>query len=70
MTTVIQPAVAFATDLLKTSARLSHVGDVPGLLTKIPYPVLLTGHCLAISGLSKDSSSGRLMNFVVVRWMS
>jgi len=70
MTAVIQPAVAFVTDLLKTSAKLSHVGDVPGLLTKVPYPVLLTGHCLAVSGLSKDLSSGRLLSFVVVRWMS
>jgi len=65
MTAVIQPAVAFVTDLLKTSAKLSHVGDVPGLLTKVPYPVLLTGHCLAVSGLSKDLSSGRLLSFVV-----
>lgn len=62
----LEPAVAFVTQMLMTAARLSHVGDLPGLLTKVPHPVLISGHCLAIAGMTKQSYSGRLMSYVLV----
>ena len=63
----LEPVVAFVTQMLMTAARLSHVGELPGLLTKIPHPVLICGHCLAIAGMTKQSYSGRLMSYVLVR---
>jgi hypothetical protein len=61
----LEPVVAFVTQMLMTAARLSHVGELPGLLTKIPHPVLISGHCLAIAGMTKQSYSGRLMSYVL-----
>lgn len=65
----LQPAVAFVTQMLMTAARLSHVGELPGLLTKIPHPVLISGHCLAVAGMTKQSYSGRLISYVLVRYV-
>lgn len=63
----LEPALAFLTQMLMTAARLTHIGELPVLLTKVPHPVLISGHCLAIAGMTKQSYSGRLISYVLVR---
>ena len=63
---MIEPGLALLTQLLKTVATMSHIGQVPELVAKVPTTLLLVGHCLAIAGMTKNAYSGKLMGYVMV----
>ena len=68
MMSTLEPLVAFVTTLLKTTAQVSRVGQLPELVSMVPFTVLLVGHCLAVAGFTKNAYSGRLLSYVLV-WL-
>ena len=67
MMTTLDHVVALVTKALMRMAALSRIGTVPGLIASIPLTVLLTGHCLAVAGMTKKAYSGRFMSYILVR---
>jgi len=52
------------TQALGTTAKVTHLGDLPALVDNIPLTFLLLGHCLAIAGMTRGRYSGQLMAYV------
>lgn len=61
---VLNTVTNLVTNVLSTTAKVTHLGELPGLTGRIPIEVLLVGHCLAVASITKGRFGGKLLNFV------
>lgn len=55
---VVQTAANLLSSLIETTASVTHIGALPGLILTIPFTIILFGHCLAVAGATKARYSG------------
>jgi len=65
LTATVGTFAGIATNVLKTTASVTKLGQLPGLFNMVPFTFLLWGHCLAVAGSTRARYSGQqLLSFV------
>jgi hypothetical protein len=65
LSATVGTVAGIATNVLKTTAAVTKLGQLPGLVSMIPFTFLLWGHCLAVAGFTRGRYSGQqLLSFV------
>jgi TRIC channel len=65
VTAAVGTVAGIATNVIKTTAAVTKLGQLPGLVNLVPFTVLLWGHCLAVAGFTRGRYSGQqLLSFV------
>ncbi len=65
LTGAVATVAGIATTVLKTTATVTKLGQLPGLVNMVPFTFLLWGHCLAVAGFTRGRYSGQhLLSFV------
>ncbi|KAL4529332.1 hypothetical protein Ndes2526A_g04126 [Nannochloris sp. 'desiccata'] len=65
LSATVGTVAGIATNVLKTTAAVTKLGQFPGLVSLVPFTFLLWGHCLAVAGVTRGRYSGQqLLSFV------
>ena len=62
---LVQTAGNLISNVLQTTAAITHIGALPDLILTIPFSIILFAHCLAVAGATKTRYSGlHLLSYV------
>lgn len=63
-TAVLGQAISVLSQVLATTAKLTHIGEVPALIGRVPAEALILGHCLAVAAFTKGAWPTKLLGYV------